>query len=92
MNASSRRRLRQADPGLSQLRAVAPHALFHNQGTNATAGAGVREHGKCWTLHRRAGGELSDILFKHLRNKVAAAIDHMEEVGAAGEDALVEPF
>jgi DNA-binding GntR family transcriptional regulator len=56
-------------------------------------GEAMREHEEMLdALHRRAGAEMSDILFKHLRNKVAAAIDHMEEVGEAGADALIEPF
>src|SRR6202048_626547 len=37
---------------------------------------------------RRAGSELSDILFKHLRNKRTAAIEHLkEDVPAASEPA-----
>jgi hypothetical protein len=30
-------------------------------------------------LGRRAGSELSDILFQHLRNKRTAAIEHLTE-------------
>ena len=56
-------------------------------------GEAMREHEEMLdALHRRAGAEMSDILFRHLRNKVAAAIDHMEEVNVAGADALAEPF
>jgi DNA-binding GntR family transcriptional regulator len=34
-------------------------------------------------LRRRAGSELSDILFQHLRNKGAAAITYLDELNAA---------
>lgn len=34
-------------------------------------------------LQRRAGSELSDILFLHLRNKQAAAIEHLSDNGDA---------
>jgi DNA-binding GntR family transcriptional regulator len=55
-------------------------------------GEAMREHEEMLdALHRRAGSELSDILFRHLRNKVAAAIDHLEE-SASGQDVLAEPF
>jgi hypothetical protein len=33
-------------------------------------------------LRRRAGSELSDILFQHLRNKRTAAIAHLSEADA----------
>jgi DNA-binding GntR family transcriptional regulator len=56
-------------------------------------GEAMREHEEMLdALHRRAGAELSDILFRHLRNKVAAAIDHLEEIDVADEGALAEPF
>jgi len=32
---------------------------------------------------RRAGSELSDILFQHLRNKQAAAVEHMSQAEPA---------
>jgi DNA-binding GntR family transcriptional regulator len=34
-------------------------------------------------LRRRAGSELSDILFQHLRNKGLAAITYLDELNAA---------
>ena len=41
-------------------------------------GEAMREHETILdALHRRAGDELSDILFRHLRNKRAAALDQM---------------
>jgi DNA-binding GntR family transcriptional regulator len=40
----------------------------------------MREHESILdALRRRAGNELSDILFKHLRNKRTAAIEHLSE-------------
>jgi len=47
-------------------------------------GEAMREH-ECMldALRRRAGSELSDILFLHLRNKQAAAIEQLAEVEAA---------
>ncbi|MBR0694858.1 GntR family transcriptional regulator [Bradyrhizobium lablabi] len=40
----------------------------------------MREHEAILdALRRRAGGELSDILFQHLRNKRTAAIEHLAE-------------
>lgn len=43
-------------------------------------GEAMREHEAILdALHRRAGSELGDILFQHLRNKVSAAIDHLDE-------------
>ena len=45
----------------------------------------MREHEAILdALRRRAGSELSDILFQHLRNKRAAAVEHLAE---AREDA-----
>ena len=42
----------------------------------------MREHEAILdALRRRSGTELSDILFHHLRNKRAAAIEHLAEVG-----------
>jgi DNA-binding GntR family transcriptional regulator len=44
-------------------------------------GEAMREHEAILdALHRRAGGELSDILFLHLRNKREAAVEHLSEV------------
>ena len=41
----------------------------------------MREHEMILdALRRRAGSELSDILFHHLRNKRTAAIEHLSEV------------
>jgi DNA-binding GntR family transcriptional regulator len=43
-------------------------------------GEAMREHEVMLdALRRRAGLELSDILFVHLRNKQAAAIEHLTE-------------
>ena len=43
-------------------------------------GEAMREHEAILdALRRRAGSELSDILFKHLRNKQTAAVDHLNE-------------
>jgi DNA-binding GntR family transcriptional regulator len=40
----------------------------------------MREHEEILeALRRRAGSELSDILFKHLRNKRSAAVEHLRE-------------
>lgn len=45
-------------------------------------GEAMREHEAMLdALHRRAGGELADILFQHLRNKRDAAIEHLRETG-----------
>src|SRR5260370_15134118 len=41
-------------------------------------------------LRRRAGSELSDILFHHLRNKRTAAIEHLSEVEQAAKPGLAE--
>jgi DNA-binding GntR family transcriptional regulator len=47
-------------------------------------GEAMREHEAILeALRRRAGSELSDILFKHLRNKRTAAVEHLKEAGAA---------
>jgi DNA-binding GntR family transcriptional regulator len=43
-------------------------------------GEAMREHEAILdALRRRAGSELSDILFKHLRNKRTAAVEHLSE-------------
>jgi len=43
-------------------------------------GEAMREHETILdALRRRAGSELSDILFKHLRNKRTAAVEHLNE-------------
>jgi len=45
-------------------------------------GEAMREHETILdALRRRAGTELSDILFRHLRNKQTAAIEHLHELG-----------
>jgi DNA-binding GntR family transcriptional regulator len=47
-------------------------------------GEAMREHEAILeALRRRAGPELSDILFKHLRNKRTAAVEHLKEAGSA---------
>jgi DNA-binding GntR family transcriptional regulator len=47
-------------------------------------GEAMREHEMILdALRRRAGSELSDILFRHLRNKQTAAIEHLSEAEAA---------
>jgi DNA-binding GntR family transcriptional regulator len=47
-------------------------------------GEAMREHETILeALRRRAGSELSDILFRHLRNKQAAAIEHLGEAETA---------
>src|ERR1700735_849104 len=51
-------------------------------------GEAMREHETILeALRRRAGNELSDILFKHLRNKQTAAVEHLK----AGDEATPEP-
>ena len=51
-------------------------------------GEAMREHEMILdALRRRAGGELSDILFHHLRNKRTAAIEHLSEVGEPAKSA-----
>jgi DNA-binding GntR family transcriptional regulator len=50
-------------------------------------GEAMREHETILdALRRRAGSELSDILFKHLRNKRTAAVEHLNEDAAAASD------
>jgi DNA-binding GntR family transcriptional regulator len=50
-------------------------------------GEAMREHETILeALRRRAGSELSDILFKHLRNKRTAAVEHLEEDGLAASE------
>jgi DNA-binding GntR family transcriptional regulator len=45
-------------------------------------GEAMREHETILeALRRRAGAELSDILFRHLRNKRVAAVEHIHETG-----------
>jgi DNA-binding GntR family transcriptional regulator len=47
-------------------------------------GEAMREHEAILeALRRRAGSELSDILFKHLRNKRTAAVEHLREGASA---------
>jgi DNA-binding GntR family transcriptional regulator len=44
----------------------------------------MREHETILdALRRRAGSELSDILFVHLRNKRTAAVEHLKESASA---------
>lgn len=52
----------------------------------------MREHEAILdALRRRAGSELADILFQHLRNKRAAAVEHLAEVrGGAAPAAAAE--
>jgi DNA-binding GntR family transcriptional regulator len=46
-------------------------------------GEAMREHEAILeALRRRAGSELSDLLFKHLRNKRTAAVEHLQESAA----------
>jgi DNA-binding GntR family transcriptional regulator len=50
-------------------------------------GEAMREHESILdALRRRAGSELSDILFEHLRNKRSAAIEHLKESGSAASE------
>ncbi len=50
-------------------------------------GEAMREHESILdALRRRAGNELSDILFKHLRNKKMAAIEHLKAGGMAASE------
>jgi DNA-binding GntR family transcriptional regulator len=52
-------------------------------------GEAMREHEEMLdALHRRAGGEMSDILFRHLHNKARAVLDHMETGSPVDEAAL----
>jgi DNA-binding GntR family transcriptional regulator len=47
-------------------------------------GEAMREHETILdALRRRAGDELSDILFRHLRQKRAAAVEHLTDSAAA---------
>jgi DNA-binding GntR family transcriptional regulator len=47
-------------------------------------GEAMREHEAILeALRRHAGSELADILFKHLRNKRTAALEHLKEDGSA---------
>jgi DNA-binding GntR family transcriptional regulator len=51
-------------------------------------GEAMREHEAILdALRRRAGGELSDILFLHLRNKQEAAVEHLTEVDSTPGEA-----
>lgn len=55
----------------------------------------MREHEEMLdALHRRSGADMSNIMFRHLRNKAIAAIAHMEEIdgNGAGKYTLAEPF
>ena len=46
-------------------------------------GEAMREHETILdALRRRAGSELSDILFQHLRNKRTAAVEHLTSARA----------
>jgi DNA-binding GntR family transcriptional regulator len=50
-------------------------------------GEAMREHETILdALRRRAGSELSDILFKHLRNKQTAAVEHLKTDGMAASE------
>ena len=50
-------------------------------------GEAMREHETILdALRRRAGSELSDILFRHLRNKRTAAVEHLRSDGAAASE------
>jgi DNA-binding GntR family transcriptional regulator len=50
-------------------------------------GEAMREHESILdALRRRAGSELSDILFKHLRNKRTAAVEHLNEGAPAASE------
>jgi DNA-binding GntR family transcriptional regulator len=50
-------------------------------------GEAMREHETILdALRRRAGPELSDILFKHLRNKRTAAVEHLNESAQAAPE------
>jgi DNA-binding GntR family transcriptional regulator len=50
-------------------------------------GEAMREHETILdALRRRAGSELSDILFKHLRNKRTAAVEHLKTDGVAASE------
>ncbi len=50
-------------------------------------GEAMREHETILeALRRRAGNELSDILFKHLRNKQTAAAEHLKAGDVAASE------
>jgi DNA-binding GntR family transcriptional regulator len=50
-------------------------------------GEAMREHEMILdALRRRAGSELSDILFAHLRNKRTAAVEHLKAGGIAASE------
>src|SRR5467141_2917227 len=50
-------------------------------------GEAMREHETILdALRRRAGSELSDILFRHLRNKRTAAVEHLNEGAPAASE------
>lgn len=52
-------------------------------------GEAMREHEAILdALRRRAGPELSDILFMHLRNKQAAAIEHLSDSRSTPQEAV----
>jgi DNA-binding GntR family transcriptional regulator len=52
-------------------------------------GEAMREHESILdALRRRAGSELGDILFAHLRNKRSAAIEHLQETGPGAPEAV----
>ena len=54
-------------------------------------GEAMREHEMILeALRRRAGAELSDILFRHLRNKRLAAVEHVHEID--GEPSAPKPL
>jgi DNA-binding GntR family transcriptional regulator len=54
-------------------------------------GEAMREHEAILdALRRRAGSELSDILFHHLRAKRAAALEHMEKTDSAAPAATID--
>ena len=66
---------------LRRLRYSANHAR-----TRDRWGEAMREHEEMLdALHRRAAGEMSDILFRHLRNKGKAAATYIEETFAMKE-------
>jgi DNA-binding GntR family transcriptional regulator len=50
-------------------------------------GEAMREHETILdALRRRSGSELRDILFKHLRNKRTAAVEHLKTDGMAASE------
>ena len=69
-----------------RIRRVRYSANFRPQ-ARAAGGEAMREHETILeALRRRAGNELSDILFKHLRNKRTAAVEHLQ----TGDEAASE--